>query len=162
MTLNKIQDKHNCLSIVFRSLREIHRNGEFTTTVMGREIKVKVWIHFFIGDTEGNNKWLGHYPGNRIEICCLYRDSKCEYDQLSNTNPQCVYTTLEDMQLAKRIKLNDERKGQDHFKLISRYAIFNALTDKYMPLSDDCHRPYRMMLPELLHMPGSGLLLYMF
>ncbi len=33
--------------------------------VMGKEVKVKVWIHFFIGDTEGNNKWLGHYPGNR-------------------------------------------------------------------------------------------------
>ncbi len=65
MTLNKIQDKYNCLSIVFRSLREIHRHGGFTATVMGREVKVKFWIHFFIEDTEGNNKWLGHYPENR-------------------------------------------------------------------------------------------------
>jgi hypothetical protein len=103
MTSNKIQDKHNCLSIVFRSLREVHRNGGFTMTVMGREVKVKVWIHFFIGDTEGNYKWLGHYPGNRKEIYCLYRGCKCEYDQLSNINPQYVYTTLKDMQLAKRI-----------------------------------------------------------
>ncbi len=78
---------------------------------MGREVNVTVWIHFFIRDTEGNTKQLGHYPGNRKEICCLHRDRKCEYDQLSNTNPQCVYTTLEDMRLAKRIKLNDERKG---------------------------------------------------
>jgi hypothetical protein len=73
-----------------------------------------------------------------------------------------VYTTLEDMQLTKRIKLNNERKGQDHFKLISRYVIVNALDDKYMPLSDDCHGPYRMMPPELLHTSGSGLILYMF
>ncbi len=51
--------------LYFRSLSEIHRNGGFTVTVMGREVKVKVWIHFFIGDTEGNNKWLGLYPGNR-------------------------------------------------------------------------------------------------
>jgi hypothetical protein len=119
MTLNKIQDEHNCLSIVFRSLREIHINGRFSATVMGREVKIKVWIHFFIGDTEGNNKWLGHCLENRKKICCPYRDCKCEYDQLSNTNPQCAYTTLEDMQLAKRIELNNERKGQDHFKLIS-------------------------------------------
>jgi hypothetical protein len=61
MILNKIQDKHNHLSIVFRSLRDIHRNGGFTATVMGREVKVKVWINFFIGDTEGNNKWPAHY-----------------------------------------------------------------------------------------------------
>jgi hypothetical protein len=103
MTSNKIQDKHNCLSIVFISLREIHRNIGFTMTVMGREVKVKVWNHFFIGDTEGNNKWLGHYPGNRKETFHPYRDCKCEYNQLSNTNQQCVYATLEDMQLAKRI-----------------------------------------------------------
>ncbi len=106
-TSNKIQDKHNCLSTVFRSLREIHRHRGFTMTVMGREVKVQVWIYFFIGDTEGNNKWLGHYPGNRKEICPPYKDCKCEYDQLSNTNPQCVDTTLEDMGLAKRIKLNN-------------------------------------------------------
>jgi hypothetical protein len=74
---------------------------------------------FFIGDTEGNNKWLGQYPGKRKEINCPHRKCKCEYDQLSNISPQCVYTTLEDMRLVKRIKLNNERKGQDHFKLIS-------------------------------------------
>jgi hypothetical protein len=143
-------------------LREIHRNGGFTATVIGREVKVKVWIHFFIGDTEDNNKWLGQYPGNRKEICHPYRDCTCEYNQLSNTNPQCVYTTLEDMQLAKRIKLNNERKGQDHFKLISQYDIVNALTDKYMPLSDDCHGPYRLMPPKLLRTSGIGLIPYMF
>ncbi len=66
------------------------------------------------------------------------------------------------MQLAKRIELNDERKGQDHFKLILQYDIVNALTDKYMPLSDDCHGPYRMMPPKLLHTSGSGLIFYLF
>jgi hypothetical protein len=60
----KIQDEHTCLSIVFQSLRKIHRIGGFKATVMGREVKVKVWIHFFIGDIKGNNKWLGHYSGN--------------------------------------------------------------------------------------------------
>ncbi len=31
-----------------------------------------------------------------------------------------------------------------------------------MPLSDDCHGPYRMMPPDLLHTSVSGLILYMF
>jgi hypothetical protein len=44
----------------------------------------------------------------------------------------------------------------------SRYDINNALTKKYMPLSDNIHGPYCMMPPELLHTSGSGLILYMF
>ncbi len=66
--------------MVLKSLKDLHKKGEFAATVMGREVTVKVWIHFFIGDTEGNNKWLGHYPGNRKVICRPYRDCKCEYD----------------------------------------------------------------------------------
>jgi hypothetical protein len=42
--------------------------GGFYAMVMGREVKIKVWIHYFIGDTEGNNKWLGHYPGNKKQV----------------------------------------------------------------------------------------------
>jgi hypothetical protein len=29
--------------------------------VKGRPVYGRAWIHFFIGDTKGNNKWLGHY-----------------------------------------------------------------------------------------------------
>jgi hypothetical protein len=45
---------------------------------------------------------------------------------------------------------------------MSRYDIKNALTKKYMPLSDNIHGPYCMMPPELLHTSGSGLIKYMF
>ncbi len=31
-----------------------------------------------------------------------------------------------------------------------------------MPLSDNVHGPFKMMPPELLHMLGSGLIMYMF
>jgi hypothetical protein len=59
-------------------------------------------------------------------------------------------------------KLNNERIGQDHFNLILQYDIVNALTDKYMPLSDDCHGPFKMMPPNLLHTSGRGLILSIF
>ncbi len=42
------------------------------------------------------------------------------------------------------------------------YDIRNALTEKSLPLSDNIHGPYKMMLPELLHTSGSGLIMYMF
>ncbi len=64
-TMDKIQKEHTCLSTAFKPLREIHGDGGFQATVMGRDVKVEVWIHFFIGDTKGNNKRLRHYPGKR-------------------------------------------------------------------------------------------------
>jgi hypothetical protein len=49
-----------------------------------------------------------------------------------------------------------------NLKLMSRYDINNAFTDKYMPLLDNCHGLCGMMTPELLHTSGSGLIKYMF
>jgi hypothetical protein len=45
---------------------------------------------------------------------------------------------------------------------MSMYDIKNAHTEKSLPLSDNIHRPYKMMPPELLHTSGSGLIMYMF
>ncbi len=162
-----LQTKYKTNTIVCQLYLDFLRERYIETEDLPQQLwdkrsKLKFGFIFFIGDTEGNNKWFGHYPGNRKKICCPYRNCKCEYDQQSKTNPQCVYTTLEDMQLAKMIKLNNERKGQDHFKLISWYDIINALTDKYMPLSDDCHGLCGMMPLKLLHTSGSGLILYIF
>jgi hypothetical protein len=66
------------------------------------------------------------------------------------------------MGAVKRLKRENEKKGLMNLKLMSQYNINNALTDKFMPLSDNCHCPYRMMPPELLHTSGSGLIKYMF
>jgi hypothetical protein len=40
--------------------------------------------------------------------------------------------------------------------------IVNALTNKYLPLSDNHHEPYCMMPLESLHTSGSGRMKYMF
>ncbi len=65
------------------------------------------------------------------------------------------------MREVKRLKRENEKEVLMNLKLMSRYNINNALTDKYMPLSDNCHGPYGMMPPELLHTSGSGLIKYM-
>jgi hypothetical protein len=64
-TSDKLQDEHTCLSCIFDTLHIITREGGFVLAVLGQNVHVKVWIHYFIGDTEGNNKWLGQYLGNR-------------------------------------------------------------------------------------------------
>ena len=79
VTRDKIQDEHNCISFAFQSLIQIHKDNGFDCVVLGRDIRVKVWIHFFIGDTEENNKWLGQYRGNRESVKC---------HDLSNPSPQ--------------------------------------------------------------------------
>ncbi len=88
-------------------------------TVMGRAVKIKVWIHYIIGDTEGFNKWLGHYPGNRKQICRPYCDCHCTFEELRNTNPLCVIVTIEEMSEAKQIKRNNYNKGIALFKSMS-------------------------------------------
>ncbi len=60
------------LSAVFRSLQKISKENGFNTEVLGKKVHVSVWIHYFIGDTEGNNKWLGQYPGNKEGVKCPY------------------------------------------------------------------------------------------
>jgi hypothetical protein len=161
-TTDKVQDEHRCLSVALESIKEIHRMGGFYATVMGREVKIKVWIHFFIGDTEGFNKWLGHYPGNKRQVSRPYRDCHCAFEELNNPNPSCVYVTLEEMREAKRVKRNNYNNGLALLKSMSRYDIKNALISKNLPLSDIEHGPNLCTPPELLHTSGNGLIMYMF
>ena len=63
-TKEEVQNKHEFLSVAFELIRQIHREGGFWASVLGREVKIKIWVHYFIGDTERNNKWLGQYTGD--------------------------------------------------------------------------------------------------
>jgi hypothetical protein len=116
----------------------------------------------FFGDTKGNNKRLGQYHGNREGVRLPYRDCKCQFCDLSNPNPNCIYLTIDDNNLAKKRKQDDEDAGIEYNRSKSMYDIRNALTEKSLPLSDNIHGPYKMMPPELLHTSGSGLIKYMF
>jgi hypothetical protein len=54
-------DEHDCLHAAFSCLRRLHQNGGIAMTVMGRPVVGKVWIHYCVGDSQGNNCWLGHF-----------------------------------------------------------------------------------------------------
>jgi hypothetical protein len=69
---------------------------------------------------------------------------------------------MDDVNLAKIIKRDNEDARIEFYHLMFMYDIKNALTEKSLPLSDNIHGMYKMMLPELLHTSGSGLIVYMF
>ncbi len=73
-TRDKIQDENSCTLFAFQSLKNINKENGFQCAVLGRTVRVKVWIHYFNGDTKGNNKCLGQYPGNREGVRCPYHD----------------------------------------------------------------------------------------
>ncbi len=58
---------------------------------------------------------------------------------------------MDEMRDLKLLKQTDKELALTRFKELSRYPKSNALTKKYMPLSDVHHGPYCMMPPELLH-----------
>jgi hypothetical protein len=122
-----MQDEHTCLSCAFQSLRKNSEEGGFDLAVHGEQVHVRVWIHFFIGDTEGNNKWLGQYPGSREGVQQPYHDCKCSYDNLSTPNLTCDYITLMDVNEAKRQKRIDINKRKNYFKSMLWYDIRVAL-----------------------------------
>jgi hypothetical protein len=159
---DKIQDKHTCILRILQSLCKISNEGGFDLFVLGHNVPVEVWIHYFIGDTKGNNKWLGQYPGNWEGVQQLYQDCTCTFDGLKETNPTCVYITLWDVRKGRRRKQDDKNGGIQYFRSVSRYDINNAFLKKHLELSNNVHGPYNMMPPKLLHTSGSGLIMCMF
>ncbi len=79
--------------------------------------------------TEGNNKWLGQYPENHDEVQHPYHDCKCSFKDLKNTNPNCVYITLDDTHQATMRKQNDDDGGKQYFKSVSHYDIKNTFLE---------------------------------
>jgi hypothetical protein len=159
---DKIQDENSCISFAFQSLNNINKENGFQCVVLGRTVRVKVWIHYFIGDTERNNKWLGQYPGNREDLRRPYCDCKCQFHDLSNPNSNCIYLNMDDINLAKKRKQDNEDAGIEYYRLMSMYDIRNTPNEKSLPLSGNILGPYKMMPPELLYSSGSGLIMYMF
>ncbi len=116
-TRDKIQDEHTCLSCAFQSLCRIFKDGGFNLVLLGEEVHINVWTHYFIGDTKGNNEWLGQYPGNREGVQQPYCNCKCSFSKLSDTNPTCDYITLNDIHEDKRHTRYDEDGGKHYFRL---------------------------------------------
>jgi hypothetical protein len=105
---------------------------------------------------------VGLISGNKEGVRCPYHDCKCQFHNMSNPNPNCIYLTMANINYAKKRKREDEDAGIEYYRSVSMYDIRNALTEKTLPLSDNIPGPYKMIPPELIHTSGSGLIMYMF
>ena len=129
---------------------------------MGKTVTVKLWIHFFVGDIEGNNKWLGHYNGgNKVQR--PYRDCKCGYNDLDKGHPECEYITKHEVEGAiAEMKAAETIAAKGAISsAISKHCIDNALLHPDLPLSDQIHGPFGMTPPEVLHTTCEGTSKYM-
>jgi hypothetical protein len=70
------------------------------------------------------------------------------FDGLKETNPTCVYITLQYVHEGRRRNQDNEDGGIQYFRSVSRYDINNAFLEKHLPLSDNIHGPYKMMPPS--------------
>jgi hypothetical protein len=92
----KLQNEHNCIAAAPASLVEISKRwGIIRVTVESKPVIVKVWIHFFVSDTSGHNRWLGHFDSG-TNIQRPYFDCKCRIDDMNNLDPTCIYLTNDD------------------------------------------------------------------
>ncbi len=96
---DKLQDKHNCLKVILKGISEVHLMGGIWTTVLGRDVVMKPWIHFLIGDAQGNNEVCGHF--NHHGKCTrLYCDCRWSFDEMGKETTYCKYVTLEELKNA--------------------------------------------------------------
>jgi hypothetical protein len=93
----KLQDEHNCLSLITNQIDKIHEEGE-RTEVMGQRKGVKLWIHFIAGDTSGHNNIVGYMNGGQPKF--IYHDCRCLFDDLSSPIPMCSLITSEELKQA--------------------------------------------------------------
>jgi hypothetical protein len=102
-----------------------------------------------VGDTSGNNPWLGHFnSGSNIEP--PYRDCKCGMDDMGNSDPQCQYITIAKyhQHRSTRNTLQSQTEKMDLDKKLSKDPIDNAFMDSNIPLSDLVHGVYCMTPPK--------------
>ena len=158
---DKSQDEHNCLAFALKSLIELSEAGGIRTVVMGKDVHVKPFIHYFIGDTEGLNKWLGHYNGSKPGVSRPYRDCHYNFIGMNASNPSCVYTTASEFRRAMRLVVRNRKDGMKMLKSMSRHCVNNALYQSRLPLSDKEHGANKMCPPEVLHTMDAGLTMYM-
>jgi hypothetical protein len=91
-TNQSYQDEHDCLHAAFSSLCDLHRNGGTAISVIGRPVVGKIWIHYCVGDSQGNNHWLGHFNGNG-NLNHPYQDYNCQIWDMDKPKSNCQYVT---------------------------------------------------------------------
>ena len=88
-----------------------------------------------------------------------YRDCKCNSEQMSDTDPKCIYITDKEVKDFAKVLTNIE-KSSGKTKKISKYNITNAFDD--LSLANPDGGIYLDVPLEVLHEFGNGIYGYYF
>ena len=143
----KCQDEHNCLYAALRQLKEANDSGGFPIHLKERNVVVKVWIHFIVGDIAGNNVLLGSY--NNANANNPYRDCSCKSESFLDPNMVCTFRTKQEID---NLKATGDIKA---LKEASKHNIVNAFDT--IPMGDPVNTIYQSTPPETLHAIASGI-----
>ena len=121
----KQREHHMVLSTIFSKLQHISANGGFKTMVRSKEVVLKFFIQFIIGDTAGHNDLCTHFQKNAIRPC---RDCLCHKEDLSKFDQsKCKPITM------KTIIATDGDEEQLR-QISQQHRVKNAFYN--LPLSD--------------------------
>jgi len=142
---DKLQDEHTCLKLITDQLCALEHG--FETSILGKRVTVKPWIHFIAGDTSGHNNLVGQY--NSSSAMFPYRDCTCLLSQMSDPIAQCKLITVCDYAAAKT---------QKELHNFSMHDIDNAFES--IPFGDLRHGLFGSVPAEMLHVSGNGIMQY--
>lgn len=143
----KCQDEHTCLFAALRQLKDANDRGGIPIKIMGKDVKVKVWVHIMVGDICGNNALLGSY--NNANVQCPYRDCSCAKESFVDPNAICRFIRKADIDEMKRTN------NRAALKAASKHNIVNAFDT--IPTGDPIHTIYRLTPPETMHAICAGI-----
>ena len=142
---DKLQDEHKCLKLITDQINAL--SSGFDTTILGKHVTVKPWIHFIAGDTSGHNNIVAQYNSSGAQF--PYRDCKCTLEQLSDTVANCSLITMDEYNCAKR---------EGTLSQYSMHDIDNAFIG--LPFADLTHGLFGCVPAEMLHVSGNGIMKY--
>ena len=158
-----LTDEHECLFAILNQLIDIEKQGGVKMNIAGREVIGRPWIHFIIGDIEGNNRLVGAFQDNSGRTCRPNRMCKCP-GFISDTY-ECEWVEMSEFIAAKeqyKILASSRRKGEADklMKKISRHNI-RTVWERGVPLSDRIYGINILCPPEMLHTFGVGICKYL-
>ena len=160
-SVESVNDEHLCLHVVLQGLIDIERKKGFKLNILGRTVNARPWIHFIIGDTEGNNKLCAAYTSNNGTTARPNRMCKCDR-YLYFEPPECKFVEISEFTDMKK-ECNELLKTRGNIgrvqrmmKSISRHNIL-TVWERGVPMADRKHGINLMTPPEVLHVAGTGI-----
>ena len=143
----KAKEHHQILRSIFKELERITSSGGIKTTVNGKNVVLKFWIHSIIGDTKGHNELCAHNNSSGAKV--KMRTCLCLGHELGTIPLKCTAITTE---------LVSQHKALGTLSEIGQKDIDNAFD--HLPMGHPTRGVHACTTFDDIHVFGNGLLCY--